>query len=532
MTSFNTPKESGESAIFSRRIFILLTTLYVLEGLYFVAYGNLNQDEGWYLYASKLVYKGQVPYVDFAYFQTPLLPYIYGIPQLLFGSSILVGRLTSFIFGLGVLYFSTKLAKKITGTMAAGIVTLILCSTSFLVYVFSITKTEPLTSFLAVFALYSLLAHPATFSGAILSVSSMLWASAVRVSYFPSFLLILGIVLYRNSPSRARIGTILLTVLAQGSILFGLPLWLARDRMLFNVILAQLGRASRLPTESYSYPWHLVAIFFSNIVILQHFMFVIALLALAMVAVVRFAWRGSTSHPAPTHKACATIGSVALAVYLPNLVPPTWLVVYFVPTFCMLAILIGVALDGIYTSMTDRLGKQFVLSFVLALFASQLVMSAAISQWQYATVDSPHLKGLSEAADYIQGAVPEDMELVTFSTYIAVEANRKVAEGLEMSVFSFFPLLSDAEATRYSVVNRNLLRRALLSPKTGAALLIDSDLRMLTSPAWDPKCNEGLSQDELTELLPELNGQYTLTRVIPDFGQWQDNLYILLRTDM
>lgn len=147
-------------------------------------------------------------------------------------------------------------------------------------------------------------------------------------------------------------------------------------------------------------------------------------------------------------------------------------------------------------------------------------------------MDSPDLKGLSEVADYIQGAVPEDMELVTFSTYLAVEANRKVADGLEMSVFSFFPLLSDAEATRYSVVNRNLLRRALLSPKTGAALFTDFDLRMLTSPTGDPQPHEGFSQDELTELLPELGSHYALTRVIPDFGQWQDHLYILLRTDM
>jgi len=261
-------------------------------------------------------------------------------------------------------------------------------------------------------------------------------------------------------------------------------------------------------------------------------MFIIALLTLGMLALVRFAWRGSFSHFAPIHTTCATIGIVALAVYLPNLAPPTWHLVYFVPAFCMLAILIGVALERIYTSMTDSLGKQFVLSFVLALFASQLLMSAAISGRQNASVDSPDLKALGEVADYIQGAVPEDMELVTFSTYIAVETNRRVAHNLEMSIFSFFPLLSDAKATRYSVVNRNLLRRALLSPKTGAALLTDFDLWMLTGPAWDPPPSEGFSQDQLTKLLPESRGHYALTRVIPDFGQWEDHLYILFRTDM
>ncbi len=533
VTSFKTRNESGESAVFSRRILILLIALYVLEGLYFVAYGNLNQDEGFYLYASKLVYEGQLPYVDFAYFQTPLLPYVYGIPQFVFGSSILVGRLTSFMLGLGVLYFSAKLAKKIAGTMAAGIVLLIFCSVAFLVYRLSSIRTEPLTSFLAVFALYSLLAWPASLLGAILSVSSMLWASAVRVSNFPSFLLILGIVLYRNSRSGARIATILLTVLAQGSILFGLPLCLARDRMLFNVILAQLGRGSRLVSESLPYsPRYIISNLVDSMAIIQPFMFIIALFTLGTLTVVRFAWRGQTSRVAPVHRPSATIGIVALAVYLPNLVPPMWHLEYFVPAFSMLAILIGVGLQRVHDSMSDNLGKQFVISFVLALFATQFLISATLAPRYYTSIDSPDLKALSEVADYTRGAVPEDMELVTFSTYVAVEANRRVAHNLEMGIFSFHPQLSDTEATRYSVVNRNLFRRAVLSPKSGAVLLTDWGLRMLTSPLWDPQLDEGLSQDQLTELLPELRGHYTLTRVVPDFGMWEDHLYILLRTDM
>ena len=39
--------------------------------------GQLNQDEGWYLYASGLVADGQLPYVDFCYTQGPVLPFVY-----------------------------------------------------------------------------------------------------------------------------------------------------------------------------------------------------------------------------------------------------------------------------------------------------------------------------------------------------------------------------------------------------------------------------------------------------------------------
>ena len=54
--------------------------VYVSFSLVFVFRGELNADEGWYLYAGKLVYQGWMPYHDFAYTQTPLLPYIYGGP--------------------------------------------------------------------------------------------------------------------------------------------------------------------------------------------------------------------------------------------------------------------------------------------------------------------------------------------------------------------------------------------------------------------------------------------------------------------
>ena len=38
--------------------------------------GDLNQDEGWYLYAAGLTAQGQLPYVDFAYTQAPVLPLV------------------------------------------------------------------------------------------------------------------------------------------------------------------------------------------------------------------------------------------------------------------------------------------------------------------------------------------------------------------------------------------------------------------------------------------------------------------------
>lgn len=79
--------------------------IYLAFAFSFILLGKANADEGWYLYASKLVYEGQLPYQDFAYTQTPLLPYVYGIAQKIFSPSIYLGRIvTSFFFCCSYLF--------------------------------------------------------------------------------------------------------------------------------------------------------------------------------------------------------------------------------------------------------------------------------------------------------------------------------------------------------------------------------------------------------------------------------------------
>ena len=43
--------------------------------------GDLNQDEGWYLYAARLLRQGKLPYVDFASTQGPVMPLVYALAQ-------------------------------------------------------------------------------------------------------------------------------------------------------------------------------------------------------------------------------------------------------------------------------------------------------------------------------------------------------------------------------------------------------------------------------------------------------------------
>lgn len=64
--------------------------------------GNLNQDEGWYLYAAGQVAAGKMLYRDFMFTQGPGLPVVYGLLFPVIGKfGVAGGRLITALLGLG-----------------------------------------------------------------------------------------------------------------------------------------------------------------------------------------------------------------------------------------------------------------------------------------------------------------------------------------------------------------------------------------------------------------------------------------------
>jgi len=80
-------------------------------------------DEGGYLYEGWMVVAhGWRPYADFHAKTLPLLYYLYGVPQAVFGPSVLVGRIQATLFALLTLLVAARLAGRLSSCWAVIIV--------------------------------------------------------------------------------------------------------------------------------------------------------------------------------------------------------------------------------------------------------------------------------------------------------------------------------------------------------------------------------------------------------------------------
>lgn len=126
-----------------------------LQSLVFVPVSILRYvdgDEGFYLMAAKLSMRGTLPYRDFLYTQTPLLPYVWGPWSVVLGESWLAARLLAAFFAslIGLLLYR-HLASRFGGRLAAAGVAFYVSSDLVFGW-FTTVKTQVLSTFLLFFA--------------------------------------------------------------------------------------------------------------------------------------------------------------------------------------------------------------------------------------------------------------------------------------------------------------------------------------------------------------------------------------------
>jgi hypothetical protein len=502
-----------------------------------VWFGNLNQDEGWYLYAARSVSEGAVPYRDFFFTQGPVMPYVYAFLARLWSPyGVLGGRLVTVFFGLLSCVFAGLLARRSVPSQRAaeaGIMAFALTACNvYHVYFTTIPKTYALCSCLLL-AGYLTLSLCLSRRKKTRSLMSCMWAlpAGLLVALAAGTRLSLGallpvtalwlLVTYRKTGSAffwfslgGAVGLVMV---------YGPPLLEARDQYLF----AQSFHVSRGGRD-------LVFVVGSLARTVRAYM-PLCLLALALVLfrLVRgFGSGGQASNDEPsgiTYRGviwptlwiCGFLG-----VFLVQLASPCPYDDYHVPVMGLLA----AALSGWAANSTSsgplrgRICLFWVMASLGGAFASPLVQEwFVVRQDRFWLVQRPmsDLSKLRQTGRDIRALSEGDTRLLTQDLYLAVETGMRVPEGLEMGPFSYFPELSDEEAARFHVMNKKRLITLLSSAPCRVAAFSGYGLS-IRSPLMDE-----VPQQDLQMFLSLLGKNYDRVQEVPDFGQQCTTLQIL-----
>jgi hypothetical protein len=452
-------------------------------------------------------------HVDFAFTQTPILPYIYGIPQLL-APGLLTGRITSLVFGVITLALAMHTARREAGDIGGAVCGLLISSNLFALYYLSISKTYALGAFWIVLAL-TLLSYGRKHSWAwAVAGAAMGLAVGTRLSALP--VAAIGIALLAMGTHRGAAWRTLAGFTISSAVIFGPFLVLDAQAVAENIYGYHSHGASLLPE----------AVVHANRVagiggLLRNWGAPLGLLLIALVALGRHRIQGLRDRVDAFRQAPERLAIVLapLGVLGLHLLPAHPQVEYQTLVGSALALSAGAALR------TFRAWRApWVIGVSLVVVGAGFAMGDA-GRWD-ATGDKFPLEEVGGLADELRRAVPGEGTVLTMRTVVAVEAHRRVPPGLEMGIFSYFPDETADESARFHRANDANLHAMVQSGAYDAIVIGEMDLAMNGYMIPVRGDDRVVKRRKLLELI---RSRYQLTARVEKFGQWHENmdLYVL-----
>ena len=520
----------------------LLILLFVLSlalalGVANLLFGDLNHDEGWYLYAAQNIMRGHFPYDNFFFTQGPVMPVFYAAFSKLWSPyGVIGGRALTLLLGFIGAYHAGWLAAKNFPRgqrLAPWTITFALTACSvYHSYFTTIPKTYALSSLLLILAcllLSRLQSRAAVFFAGLLFAL----ATATRVS-MGAGALAAGIWLlfqHRRMPWQWLL-------FATGGIIgllacFG-PFWLvARDQWVFantfhagregGGIMFIVGSAARL-VRGY-FPLSIACVLAVFLEIRNRF----------LSTSVDFCRQQSTLIDA--NRNVVLWLSVAFSILLLQLLSPFPYDDYQVPVMPLIA---AAAATSLCKQLGVRSGKLGVQNsplptpnstlFLVAIFtAFHAISSPNVQSWFFIRQDRfwPVMKSEPDVLKLTRVArsIPPGTLLLTQDAYLAVAGQHRLPRGFEMGPFGYFPGLDDAVAERQHVLNSNLLKRAIATTDAPYAMFSGYAFA-LQAPAMTR-----LPDSDRAEIFSLIAERYDLVETIEDFGQYHTPLTIWKRKE-
>lgn len=494
--------------------------------------GNLNQDEGWYLYASRMVFEGKMLYRDFHFSQGPLLPLVYGALYPVWSDAgVLGGRiLTSFLalITIGIAAITAfRLSRDAKTGHLAGITTLWLAGFCvFGVNYLCIVKTYALTAlFFSAGALaMTYVSGPRGSLAAMASGIFFACAAGTRLSMGLALPIIGLCLLAGRRQLKAPFAWFWFGIGAMLTLLAIFVPYLATSREQFLFAMTLHGK--RVIGD-----WQSQLLFKAGFVArcAQSFLGPI-LVTIAAICLTRRRGKPLSITISPSLLLWLSIIGLSSLHFL----TPFPYDDYQTPLLPVFAALASAAL---WNNISGRLqatapaNEQTSSRVMFGVVAGILVIAASspiLEKWAiirqdrlwFITKQKSDLAVLRDVGAWIRARTGENDELLTWDPYLAVEANRRLPSGFEMAPFNFHPELSSEKAKSLCVLNELLLLDALTNSRapvaaiSGYAMAIRAPKMDLINPS-DPFAGQ---------VRQAIETQFNPTLQVENFGQGHTTL--------
>ena len=411
---------------------------FVVLGAAAVWLGGLNQDEGWYLYAAKMVAEGKMLYRDFFFTQGPEMPEFYKAFIWAWGSWGLLGaRVFTLMIGFAGIFFSVCLAQRLAPegrkSEAALIVFLLLGCNLYHLYYVAIPKTYALASMWVMSGFLVLSYWSKKPIALIIAGFALAFAAGTRIS-LGAILCVIGLWMLG---SRQWKSLLWFCVGGFGGLALVYGPYLCDAGAREGLIAAQQYHAAR---GGFDLVWAVGSL--SRLV--RWYLPVFIVLGLGVAHAVR-----TEKDERPETRDQMGVGVLLwgfLAVFAVQMLAPFPYEDYQVPIMGLLAVYAAVKLVSTAAD-SGRLPMMVILTLGLC-FASSFG-SPLLEKWMTNGQDrfwslkkeSCEMAQLRDVAKRIEAQDPGGKTLLTQDLYLAIETGRTVPKGLEMGPFA---MLDDA----------------------------------------------------------------------------------------
>jgi hypothetical protein len=541
--------------------------------------GDLNQDEGWYLYAARQVTEGRVLYRDFMFTQGPALPYVYGALFPIIGKfGVAGGRLITTLFGLAaagcaawvafrISAPSTKLRPGNHQRLTAFVAFVLVGVNVYQSYFTTIVKTYSLCAFFLTVGFVALSyanhkrgAFAAFWGGILLALAACtrlsagialpiagLWLVFNRKKVYPfghgndvpSFKFRVSSI--RFLPAWVAFGLGGGFVLLVGLVSFFV---MAQENTHFALFGYHAGRSPGGVMELAA----LKAGFVSR--------FVQAYFVFAAGCVVAFLFRRHQWHvrlegredwdvrPRLTellrkanreespfgHGLVFLLWMVGGAITLVHFVAPFPYDDYQVIAYPILCVALAASvMPHVPEKAVLRTAWAVLLVCTAASFSSPINQSWMVRGrdriwWKFKKTSD--LVALQQVGKQIRETIGEEGLLLTQDTYLAVEAGVSVPHGMEMGPFCYYPDMSREQAEQFNLLNTEMMVEILEAARAPMAALSGYGLTIQS-----PEIAE-VSAEHWNALRSFLEEKYERVEEIPYFGQAHTMLELFERKEM